>query len=215
MLNSDPTNWNIDKVQVHVGDVPLERIRLFPLPGTAVEEDAIRIDDHEDRLCELVDGVLVEKTLGCYDSVLAIYLGYLLIHLGDRPSGVVLGTSGPYWLLPGRMRMPDVSYASWDRFPGRKLPDAPIPRMAPDLAVEILCDDNTEREMQLKLAEYFQAGTRVVWYIDPHDRTATIYTAVDQARKIDADGILDGRDVLPGFTLRLGDLFARAEGPPQ
>jgi hypothetical protein len=49
-----------------------------------------------------------------------------------------------------------------------------------------------------------------VWYIDPHTSTARIYTARDQLGTIDENGFLDGRDVLPGFQLRLGELFERA-----
>ncbi len=61
----------------------------------------------------------------------------------------------------------------------------------------------------MKLKEYFQAGTRLVWYIDPQTRSARIFTAPDQGVEIDASGKLDGRDVLPGFELRLGELFDR------
>src|SRR5688500_6637449 len=44
-----------------LGRVPLHRIVFDPLPGTATEADVLRLDDHEDRLCELIDGTLVEK----------------------------------------------------------------------------------------------------------------------------------------------------------
>lgn len=66
--------------------------------------------------------------------------------------------------------------------------------------------------MQRKLREYFQSGTRLVWYIDPQRRTARIYTAPGQWVDIDETGFLSGGDLLPGFQLRLGDLFDRAEG---
>ena len=46
------------------GPMPAERIRTNPPPGTATEQDVIDIEEHESRLCELVDGVLVEKTAG-------------------------------------------------------------------------------------------------------------------------------------------------------
>jgi Uma2 family endonuclease len=107
------------------------------------------------------------------------------------------------------MRYPDVSFISWDRFPNRKLPEAAVYEVAPDLAVEILSKGNTEGEMNLKLREYFEAGVRLVWYIDPPTRTARIFTAVDQVQTIDENGLFDGRDVLPGFQLRLGELFDR------
>jgi Uma2 family endonuclease len=65
--------------------------------------------------------------------------------------------------------------------------------------------------MELKLREYFEAGVRLVWYIDPPSRTARIYSQPDQSETIDANGMLAGHDVLPGFQVRLGELFERAD----
>jgi Uma2 family endonuclease len=207
-----PRHWTLADLQQHLGGVPADRIRLFPFPGTATEEDALGIAAHEDRLCELVDGVLVEKPMACYESVLATMLATLLnIYLEQDRRGIVLGADGPLRILPKKMRLPDVSFISWDRFPGRKLPTDKVYRIAPDLAVEVLSDSNTENEMDLKLDEYFLAGVRLVWYIDPPTRTARIYTAKDQMQTIDENGVLDGRDVLPGFQLRLGELFGRLD----
>jgi hypothetical protein len=61
-----------------LGDVPLERIWLYPLPGTATEQDVLDADDHLDRHCELVDGVLVEKAMGYREAMLAMEIGLLL-----------------------------------------------------------------------------------------------------------------------------------------
>ena len=122
-----------------------------------------------------------------------------------------MGEAGQLRILPRTMRIPDVAFIGWNRFPDGKLPKDRVFHVAPDLAVEILSDGNTQQEMAMKLDEYFQAGTRLVWYIDPRTRSATIYTARNQATTIDATGQLEGRDVLPGFTLRLGELFGRAE----
>jgi Uma2 family endonuclease len=203
-------------LQKHLGGVPARRIRLFPPPGTATEDDALSIADHEDRLCELVDGILVEKTMASYESVLALILVHLLhVYLDKNPIGIILGPDGPVRILPARMRLPDVSFISWQRFPGGKLPDDAVFRVAPDLAVEIISKGNTKGEMDLKLREYFEAGVRLVWYIDPRSRTAQIYTAVNESTTIDSNGFLEGRDVLPGFQLRLGEPFERAERAPQ
>ena len=85
----------------------------------------------------------------------------------------------------------------------------------PDLAVEILSEANTEAEMDRKLHEYFQAGVRLVWRIEPKTRTARAYTAVDAWREIGPHGFLSGDEVLPGFELPLVQLFARVEGPQE
>jgi Uma2 family endonuclease len=84
--------------------------------------------------------------------------------------------------------------------------------VAPDLAVEVLSEGNTPGEMQRKLRDYFQAGVRLVWYLDPQARAVTAYTAPDRCEVVREDQILDGAGVLPGFRLSLAEFFARAEG---
>src|SRR5206468_3137285 len=118
------------------------------------------------RLAELVDGVLVEKAMGFIQSSLACVLIQLLRNFLDQyPLGIVGGPDGMMRLAPGMVRMPDVSVVYWDRFPGRRVTHEPVPRIAPDLAVEILSESNTKAEMDRKLREYFAAGARLVWYL--------------------------------------------------
>jgi Uma2 family endonuclease len=83
------------------------------------------------------------------------------------------------------------------------------------LAVEILAEGNTEAEIQRKLAEYFAGGTRLAWIIDPRTRTAREYRGPSDSRLMDESGSLDGTDVLPGFELKLRDLFAELDRPDQ
>jgi Uma2 family endonuclease len=207
-----PTNWSLANLQEHLGGIALERIRLYPPPGMATEEDAVRLDDHEDCLCELVDGVLVEKAMGFYESILAMLLGHFLNeYLETNLCGVVSGADGQIRILPTKMRIPDVAFIGWDRFPDGKLPADRVCKVAPDLAVEILSKGNTQQEMEQKLDEYFEARVRLVWYIDPQSRTASMYAARQQVTTIDCNGYLEGGDVLPGFNLHLGELFERAD----
>jgi Uma2 family endonuclease len=194
-----------------LGDIPLARIRMQAL-GTATEQDVLDIYHREKRLCELVDGVLVEKAIGFRESILAMALGALLRDFViPRNLGLVSGESGMMRLFVGLVLIPDVAFASWDRFPHRRVPTEPIPSLVPDLAVEVLSASNTPREMARKCQEYFEAGVRVVWLVDPEARTVAVYTAPDQFTVYDATQTLDGGDVLPGFTLALGDLFAELD----
>ena len=52
-----PPNWTMADLQRHLGGIPAERILVVPPPGYATEEDVIRLDAHEDRWCELQDGI--------------------------------------------------------------------------------------------------------------------------------------------------------------
>src|SRR5579863_440261 len=194
-----------------LGDIPPSRIRMDPVPGTATERDVLEIEAREGKLCELVRGVLIEKTVGLFESIVAVVLAHFLESFLDRCDlGIVTGTSGPYRLMPHLVRIPDVSFVAWKKFPDRELPVEPIPDLVPDLAVEILSEGNTPREMQLKLREYFEAGVRLVWFIDPATRSATVYTSRTKKTLLGPDDALEGASVLPGFRLPLATLFTRA-----
>jgi Uma2 family endonuclease len=193
-----------------LGNIPPARVRSRPAPGTATEQDVIAIRDREKRHYELVDGVLVEKVMGIQESLLALWIGHLFwTFLEQHDLGVAVGEAGALRLMRGLVRTPDVSFISWDRLPGGELPPDPIPDLAPDLAVEVLSKGNTRPEIKRKLREYFLAGVRLVWIINPRTRTAEAYTSPSKKRRIGKTQALDGGDVLPGFSLPLPELFAR------
>ncbi|MGD0462569.1 MAG: Uma2 family endonuclease [Tepidisphaeraceae bacterium] len=191
-----------------LGKVPFDRIVFDPLPGTATEKDVIRLDDHEDRLCELIDGTLVQKTMGYEESLVAIRIAYLLsVFVVPRKLGLVSGEAGMIRILSNRLRIPDVAFVSFDRLPGRRVPSDPVPDLVPDLAVEVLSESNTPQEMQIKLAEYFAAGVRLVWYVDLPTRSVRAYTSPDQVQQLSGDAILSGGNVLPGLEIPVSSLF--------
>jgi Uma2 family endonuclease len=196
-----------------IGAVSLERIRIHPAPGTATEKDVVAArESPERRLCELVDGVLVEKVMSSKESLLAVLLAHLLLDfLEEEDLGVVLGEGGALSLRIGLVRIPDVSFIPWDRMPGGKFPDDPIAALVPTLAVEVLSEGNTKAEMERKLRDYFDAGVQLVWFIQPKTQTATVYTSPTKARRVGKEGVLSGGDVLPGFSLSLKELFSRAQ----
>ena len=109
----------------HLGHIPLHRIRLYPPPGTAALADVLDGQEQEDRLCELVDGVWVEKAMGYYGSRLALLIGYFLeVFLQLHDLGIVLGADGMLQLLHNQVRIPDVAFLSWVHFPDRGQPSA-------------------------------------------------------------------------------------------
>lgn len=207
-----PPGWSLADLQQLLGGISPERIRLHPPLGCATEEDILRIEAEENICCELEHGVLVEKPMGWYESLLAsLIIGKLRNYLETHDLGQVLGEGGSLSILPGVVKIPDVSFISWARFPNHKLPRRPIPAIVPDLAIEILSETNTQGEMEAKLKKYFESGVRMVWYINPSTRSATSYTGVNQATEILPDQMLEGGDVLPGFQLSLKQLFQQAD----
>lgn len=202
--------WTAADLVERFGSIPLSRVRLNPAPGSASEGDVVEIHDREDRLYELVDGILLEKTVGTYESYLAALLVQLLgNYVRENDLGIVLGADGMIRLAPGLVRIPDVSFISWRRLPQRKVPRDPIADLAPDLAVEVISKGNTPQEMERKLSDYFAAGVRQVWYVYHSPRREVLVYASPTERTVLGDQqTLDGGDLLPGFTLPLKDFFA-------
>lgn len=195
-----------------LGDIPPERVRWRPRPGDATEADVLTVEQEENRLCELVEGVLVEKAMGFREAFLASLLVTILNEfVRPRNLGVVIGPDGTVRLWAGLVRIPDVAFVSWDRLPGRRVPDEPIPGVAPNLAVEVLSRSNTPAEMARKRREYFTANVQLVWEADPRARTVTVYTSPTQSTVLTDADTLDGGVVLPGFTLPLRDWFAELD----
>jgi Uma2 family endonuclease len=90
------------------------------------------------------------------------------------------------------------------------LPAEPIPDMPPDLAVEILSAGNTPGEVDRKLRDFFAAGVRLVWYVDPVPHTVRVYTGVTEVQVIGESDTLDGGVVLPSFRLSIREWLDRA-----
>ena len=193
-----------------LGNVPLDRIPLCPLPGTAKERDVIAARRTPERwLFELVDRVLVLKAPGLTQSILSVQVGSAVsTYLHEHDLGPAFSASAMYRLRPGLVRIPDFSYISWDRLPRGKVPDVEIARFVPELVVELPRPSNTPEEMNRKIREWFEAGVRLVWLVRYPDRTAVEYRSPSKVRHITEDNALSGGDVLPGLTVPLRPVFA-------
>ncbi|MBX9585044.1 MAG: Uma2 family endonuclease [Gemmataceae bacterium] len=195
-----------------LGGVPLDRILWTPRPGTATGDDVLRLLDGEPkRLVELFDGILVEKPMGQREGFFAMVLGgFLLTHARSHRLGVVGAPDTVFRLKPGQDRLPDLCFTAWANLPSADAHLQRVGRYAPDLAVEILSDGNTAAEMARKRREYFAGGTKLVWIIDPDERTVGVYAdphQPDLMTLLRATDTLDGGAALPGFALPLADLF--------
>jgi Uma2 family endonuclease len=107
-----------------------------------------------------------------------------------------------------RARRPDVAFVSYDRWPKSRL----IPRInawpvVPDLAVEIVSPTNTFEEVLEKMREYFQAGTRLVWFVFSVAQEVYAYTTPTTTRIFTRADDLTADPVLAGFKLPLANLF--------
>ena len=107
---------------------------------------------------------------------------------------------------PDTVRAPDVWFIRAEHVPEGGVPDGFWPG-APDLAIEVLSPSDRFTDVLGNAHEYLDAGTRLVRVIDPKGRSAAVFRPDRPPLLLGEDGVLDGEDVLPGFTLRLRDVL--------
>jgi Uma2 family endonuclease len=200
---------NAAELQPALWGIPLHRIIMNPAPGTATEADLLRLVERDKRLCELIDGTLVEKPVGMFESRIAANLiAELTPYVNRNDLGGVSGEASTLRMSStGRIRLPDVAFISKARDPTTWIA---VPTLAPDLAVEVLSESNTKEEIDQKLREYFASGTRLAWIIDPRGRTVAVYHGPDLPTVIlQETDMLDGEQVIPGFSMPISMLFNR------
>ena len=159
---------------------------------------------------ELVDGEPVEVPMGGKSA----WLGGEAFHhirtfLEHNPIGLVFPQDTAFKAWPSRpnhLRKPDTMVFLNGRFPGDEVPEGAI-EIPPDLAVEVVSPGDNARDLEEKVAEYLEAGVRLIWVIYPETRSAHVFRLNGGALRLGADDALSGEDVLPGFTLPLARLF--------
>ena len=132
----------------------------------------------------------------------------LLIPFVERQQ---LGTVGPeigFRLArkPDTLRAPDIAFVAKHREP-QGTAAFKYAELAPDLAVEVLSPEDSASDVLKKVEEYLAAGVRLVWIADPATRTVTVYRSLDDVRVQTVAQELEGGDVLPGFRVKISDIF--------
>lgn len=188
-----------------------------PLTPLMTAEEFAELPD-DGRLLELVEGKINEMPPAATNhSAFAIWLAVLLSNfVVPRNPGTISGEQGGYLLQtdPDIVRAPDVAFMTWER----RRKQGPYLVGGPDLVIEVVSPRDSAADIQIKIAQYMAAGTRLMWVFYPQTRSVMVHLPDGSARMITAPGVLDGGDVLPGFTLALEEAFAFLDSldrPPQ
>ncbi len=181
-----------DQVKLHTVD---EFERFIDLPENA------------DRLFELIDGEIVEKLPTEEHSSAAgnIYVG-LRAFVNPRKLGRVLFEVRHQ--LPNEddnSRLPDVEFTRAERVKPLVARGA-VPQL-PDLAVEVKSPNDRYTTMRRKALYYLDNGVQLVWLVYPETRRIEVWTN-ETSKTLDMGDVLNGGDVLPGFTMSVEDVFA-------
>lgn len=189
-----------------LGGIPLDRILLKPVPGKATEADLLHLLDGEPKhICELINGTLVEKPMGMKESRIAsVIIYYLQGYVIEHDLGFVTSPDGPYRILSNNIRMPDVAFIAWSRFPSREAADEyKVSPVSPNLAIEVLSESNTKKEMEKKIEQYLESGVELIWIVDPKKRLVTVHRPGSEPEVFTSKEKLSGEKVLPGFKLEI------------
>jgi Uma2 family endonuclease len=179
---------------------------------TIADFDEIRaMPDNEDRLLELIHGEITEKMPNEMHGEIAAWIASVLTQfVYPRKLGRV-GVEVSHRPIIGQYndRMPDVSF----RAAGQPLvTHGSVPGM-PDLAVEIKSPRNSFESLREKAQFYLQNGSRMVWLVHPMQRQIELCVPSKEARAtmivrlLNVEDTLDGGEVLPGFSVKVSELF--------
>jgi Uma2 family endonuclease len=170
------------------------------------EEFAVSVD--APRHSELVGGRVLELTPPGYEhGSIQVAIGSLLRAWARRTDfgGVVSEVGFILSRDPDTVRAPDVAFVRRERLP------SPRPRGyiegPPDLAVEIRSPSDRQRRLSEAVADYLDAGTPMVWVVDPGRRSVTVHRPFVPTRVYGVGDVLDAGPELPGLRVEVGELL--------
>jgi len=133
----------------------------------------------------------------------------LRVFVRSKKLGTVPAAETGYQLQkhPDTVRAPDVSFVSAARVKNAGKVKGFFPG-APDLAVEVVSPGDTAEEVQDKVKDYFSAGTQLIWIIYPHTQEVVVFKSARESVVLSVSDMLDGGEVVPGFTCPVAELFA-------
>lgn len=173
-------------------------------------EDLLKMPEVPGKQFELVDGELVEVSpAGVEHNLIAALIYRLLYAFAEEYRLGIAFTDNLGYILrrdPDLLRAPDVSFVARERLPEGQLPKG-FWDLAPDLAVEVVSPGDTAIELRAKVRDYLECGTRIVWVVWPDNHSVTVYDTGGGYRDLAPEDELDGGSVLPGFRVRVADLF--------
>jgi Uma2 family endonuclease len=159
--------------------------------------------------CELVHGELIQMTpAGFEHGRIAAEIGWVLKeYVKQRPIGIVTGAETGFQISrdPDTVRAPDAAFTRAERVPAT--PVRGFFPEAPDLAVEVVSPGDRASEVTAKVQDWLSAGCRMVWVVDPEVASVTVYRGRNQIAILGSSDVLNGEDVLPGFSVPVGSLF--------
>jgi Uma2 family endonuclease len=167
----------------------------------------VLLPENRGRNFEYIGGEIVEVVSNPVSSNLAARMtGFMFMYQSQNDIGYLTSSDGGY-IVSGERYIPDVGFISYEKQPELDYFDGYI-QNPPDLAVEVQSPGNDDEDMAIKVANYLAAGT-VVWLLKPLTKQVAVFVPIQPVKVLNSDGVLDGGIVLPGFTLKVADIFVK------
>ena len=159
---------------------------------------------------ELVKGELITMSpAGSEHGAIVVNLTLLLgQHVKANKLGIVFGAETGFKIAekPDTVLAPDIAFISRERIPASGIPKE-YWRGAPDLAVEVLSPGDATRKVDEKVRQWLSAGAKLVWTVNPKQKTVTVHSATRDALTLSEDDELSGETGVPGFHCRVSEIF--------
>jgi Uma2 family endonuclease len=185
----------------------MAELALQPPPLTF--EDAARLDPDQ-YAGEIVDGEWIPMTRNTWrhGEVVRNVTFVLTLYMREhREWTVAAGDPGTKLRsIQTTLRGPDVAIIRADRRPTGRGAEGWLDG-APELAVEVTGETQKSTRLARKALEYLAAGSQMVWVVDPDEELVMVFTSGGHLQVLGSEEMLDGGDVLPGFSCKVSEFF--------
>jgi Uma2 family endonuclease len=133
---------------------------------------------------------------------------HLFQHVETHHLGTVYAAETGFQLTqnPDTVRAPDVAFVSRQRLEAVGETEGYWPG-APDVAVEVISPSDRYTDVEDKVVEWLEAGSRMVIVVNPRQRSVTVYHSRTDVVRLTEEDMLEGGDVVPGWQLPIREVF--------
>jgi Uma2 family endonuclease len=158
---------------------------------------------------ELIEGDIYMSPTGLLHGFIATKLSIELgKYIQEKSLGILCDSSTGFWMKNSDLLSPDISFISGQRIREYKYSLEKFYHGSPDLVIEILSPSDNIEKISTKVKMYFENDTKLLWVINFSDETVLIYHSAQPDKILKSGDLIDGEEVVPGFSYQVSELFA-------
>jgi Uma2 family endonuclease len=167
------------------------------------ENDAIKLERDADGM------IIIQEPTGSYTGLYNLGLtAQLYIWNSSRKLGVTFDSNTGFTLPNKAVRSPDGAFITTERWEALPKSDRlKFAHICPDFAIELRSENDSRKILEQKMDEWMTNGCAMAWLVDPQLRETVVYRKHKEPEVRSFSVLMDGQDVLPGFTIDLVKIF--------